>query len=113
MFKLEKSLRAWGSHEFEKTLKQELALGVEHLPLQQGLASGNYVADTPITPLIQSVVEMDKAIRIKAGILYQGGIGGCSCSDDPTTASEITEYCVVQLDMDKSTAVTTVLMLAE
>lgn len=113
MFKLEKSLIAWGTPDFASVLKQEVVRFAHHLPLQQGLASGNYVADTPLTLLIQSVVGEEKAIRVKAGILYQGIIGGCSCSDDPTTASETTEYCVVQLEIDKTTAATRVSLLAE
>jgi hypothetical protein len=113
MFKLEKSLRAWGTPDFESILKQEVVGGAQHLPLQQGLASCNYVADTPVTLLIQRVAETEKVIRIKAGIFYQGIIGGCSCTDDPTPASEITEYCVVQLDIDKATAATAVALVGE
>jgi hypothetical protein len=51
---------------------------------------------------------MENVIRVKAGIFYQGVLGGCSCADDPTPASEINEYCEVQLDIDKSTAATAV-----
>jgi hypothetical protein len=113
MLKLDKSLRAWGTPDFEAILKQEVADGAQHLPLQQGLASCNYVADAPITLLVQRVAETEKLIRIKAGIFYQGIIGGCSCTDDPTPASEITEYCVVQLDIDKATAATAVALVGE
>jgi len=114
MLKLDKSLNAWGSADFEGILKQEVAqFGVEQLPLQQGLSIGNYVADAPITLVIQSVAEMGRVISIKAGIFYQGVIGGCSCSDDPTPVSEITEYCVVQLDIDKTTAATSVVLVTE
>lgn len=113
MLKLEKSLRAWGSPDFEAILKQEMADGAQHLPLQQGLASASYVVDAPITVLLQNVVEMDKVIRIKAGILYQGVIAGCNCADDPTPVNEITEYCEVQLDIDRTTAATLVLLVTE
>jgi hypothetical protein len=113
MLKLEKSLRAWGGPDFEAILKQEVADGAQHLPLQQGLASCNYVADAPVTLLIRRVAETEKVIRIRAGIFYQGIIGGCNCADDPTPASEITEYCVVQLDIDKTTAATAVVLVSE
>lgn len=107
MIKLEKSLQAWGTSDFNAVLKQELAqLAPGQLPLQQGLSTGNYVSDAPITVAIHSVTEKDSVIRVKAGIFYQGTIGGCSCSDDPTPASEINEYCEVQLDIDKSSAIT-------
>jgi hypothetical protein len=107
--RLEKALRAWGTSDFEAVLKRELSqLAIDQLPLQQGLASGNYVADTPISAMISSVVDLQDVIRVKAGIFYQGVIGGCSCTDDPTLASEINEYCELQLDIDKITAVAVV-----
>ena len=113
MFKLEKSLSAWGTPDFKDVLKQEVArLGANQLPLQLGLATGNYVSDAPITVAIHSVAEMEKVIRVKAGIFYQGIIGGCSCTDDPTPASDINEYCEVLLDIDKVSANTAVTLVA-
>jgi hypothetical protein len=110
----DKALSAWGKPDFEDVLKQEIAqLGADHLPLQQGLSSGNYVSDSPITVMIISVAETGNMIRIKAGILYQGVLGGCSCADDPTPDSESNEYCEVQLDIDKATAAITVALAAE
>jgi len=109
MMRLEKSLQAWGTPEFIEVLKREIAqLGAAYLPLQQGLVTGNYVADAPLTVMIHSVTESGEVIRIKAGIFYRGVLGGCSCTDDPTPRSDINEYCVVQLDMDKSSAVTAI-----
>jgi hypothetical protein len=114
MIQLNKSLHAWGSPNFEAILKQEIAqLGADRLPLQQGLSSSNYVTDDPITVLINNVVEMENIIRIRAGIFYTGGIGGCSCADDPAPSGENNEYCEVQLDMDKTTATTVVGLVAE
>ena len=108
------TLRAWDTPGFEDTLKQELAqLGANHLPLQQGLTTGNYVADAPLTVAIHSVVEMGNVIRVRAGIFYSGVIGGCSCADDPTPTSDINEYCEVQLYIDKATAATTVVLISE
>ncbi len=106
---LDKSLQAWGTADFVAILKQEISqLGVDKLPLQQGLSTGNYVSDAPITVSIFSVTGMENIIRVKAGIFYQGVIGGCSCTDDPTPISDINEYCEVQLDIDKSNANTKV-----
>lgn len=113
MMRLEQALHAWGTADFENALKQELAQQAEQLPLLQGLSTGNYVADGPITVTINSVAELDNAIRVKAGIFYQSVTGGCSCAGDPTTASENAEYCEVQLDIDKATAATTVTLVAE
>ena len=109
MIQLAKSLRAWGTPDFESTLKQEIAqLGTDNLPLHQGLSTGNYVTATPITVTINSFTEMENIIRVKAGIFYTGVFGGCSCADDPTSSGESNEYCEVLLDIDKMTAVTAV-----
>jgi hypothetical protein len=114
MIKLDKSLHAWGTPKFQAVLKQEIEqLGADNLPLQQGLSTGNYVSDTPFTVLVHSVAEMDNMIRVKVGIFYQGIIGGCSCTDDPTPASDINEYCEVHLDIDKASAITTVVPVCE
>lgn len=114
MIRFDKALCAWGTPGFEAVLKQEITqLGADHLPLQQGLSSGNYVSDAPITVMINGVAELENVIRIKAGILYQGVLGGCSCADDPTATSECNEYCEVQLDIDKVTAAIAVALVAE
>ncbi|MDO8262044.1 MAG: hypothetical protein Q7T21_02355 [Gallionella sp.] len=114
MIRLEKALSAWGTPDFAAILRQEIAqLGAGQLPLQQGLSTGNYVADEPITVAINSVAELDNVIRVKAGIFYMGVIGGCSCADDPAPTSEINEYCEVQLDIDKVTAATAVALVTE
>lgn len=114
MIQLDKSLRAYGTENFREIFKQEmLQLDTTLLPLQQGLSIGNYVSNTPITLAIHSVIELESCIRVKAGIFYQGIIGGCSCTDDPTPVSDINEYCEVQLDIDRASAITTVKLLAD
>jgi hypothetical protein len=111
---LNNALSAWGAPNFVEILKQEVAqLGADHLPLQQGLTTGNYVSDAPITVSIHSAKEVDTVIRVRAGIFYQGIIGGCSCTDDPTPISDINEYCEVQLDIDRTSAVTLVTLVTE
>jgi len=114
MFKLDKSLAAWGTAAFKAVLQQELVqLGAQHLPLQQGLATGNYVSDAPLTVLIHRVTETATMLQVSAGIFYQGIIGGCSCTDDPTPVSDINEYCEVQLEIDKVSAIATVTLPAK
>jgi hypothetical protein len=108
MIRLGKALRAWGTPGFEAVLKREVARQADHLPLQQGLSAANYVANEPITVVLNSVAELEDVIRVSVGIFYQGVIGGCSCEDDPTPASAINEYCEVRLDIDKATAETAV-----
>lgn len=114
MIRFDKALSAWGTPGFAASLKQEIAqLDAGQLPLQQGLSIGNYVADLPCTVLVNSVSETEETIRVKAGIIYQSVIGGCSCADDPTPTGENTEYCEVQLDIDKATATVTITLVTE
>lgn len=112
MIRLEKTLRAWGTPDFAAILKQEVAqLGGDQLPLQQGLSIGSHATSGPVTVVVNSVAEMEDVIRVKAGIFYQSVISGCSCEGDPTPTSENTEYCEVQLDIDKTTAVTAIALV--
>ena len=83
------------------------------LPLQQGLTTSSYVTDQPFQAMIISVNEEAGLIRAKAGIFYTGIIAGCSCADDPTPIDELDEYCVVQFDVDRTTADATVALLDE
>lgn len=114
MLRLPKSLNAWGSPAFKDVLKQEVEqLDRQHLPLQQGLSHSSQVTDRPIQVMVISVTEEAAQISVKAGIFYTGVIAGCNCSDDPSPIDEQNEYCVVQLDIDKATAESTVHLLAD
>ncbi len=88
-------------------------MGAKQLPLQQGLSTSSYALDDKLNVLIISVSDDASFIRAKTGIFYTGIIAGCSCADDPTPVEEQVEYCVVQLDINKVTAETTVALLAE
>ena len=111
MLHLTDTLRAWGTPGFESILKQELALHADALPLQQGLAHSNHVTDAPVTVMMHTAAETDGAIRVKAGIFYQGVLGGCSCADDPSPETGNNEYCEVLLLIDKGTAAVTVTLV--
>lgn len=114
MIRLNKTLNAWGTPAFEDILKKEIGqLGVEQLPLQQGLSTSSYALDNTLNVRIISVSEGESCIRVKAGIFYTGIIAGCSCADDPTPVDENNEYCEVLLDINKMTAETAVSLLAE
>lgn len=114
MIRLTRALNAWGTPDFEGILKDEIAqMDVEQLPLQQGLSTGSQVIDGNRQAMIIGVSETVGVIRVKAGIFYSGILGGCSCADDPTPVNEENEYCVVQLDINKQTAETTVALLEE
>lgn len=114
MIQLPNALNAWRTPEFEAVLRQEIQqLDAGCLPLQQGLSTSSYVTDRPFQAMIISVHEDTSVVRVKAGIFYTGIIAGCSCADDPTPVDELNEYCVLQFDIDKATAKTTVTLLAE
>ncbi len=113
MLRLPNAMQACGTPDFATVLKRELAQHAADLPLQQGLAVSNAVADTPITVVIHNVAETNQAIRVKAGIFYEGMVSGCSCEGDPTPTPNNTEHCVVLLEIDKTTAATGVTLMDE
>lgn len=112
MIKLTKVLTAWGTPDFKQVLKDEIRnIDITLLPLQQGLSRTSYVSDGDIDAVILNVADSENSIRIKTGIFYAGINAGSCCADDPTPVSEQTEYCELQLDIDKKTADTTVVIL--
>lgn len=114
MIRLPESLSAWGTPEFREVLKREFErVEAVHLPLQQGLARSSHVSERPFAVILLGTHEEAGRIQIKAGISYSGIIAGCSCADDPTPLDELTEYCVVQISIDRTTADTTVTLLEE
>ncbi len=109
MFYLTQSLKAWGSHEFNRILKEELcSIDSDLLPLQQGLTQSSYAIGSNLSAMVLSIKNDKTHIRVKAGLFYTGVISGCNCADDPTPVDEINEYCNVLLHIDKSTAETVV-----
>ena len=114
MLRLPKSLNFWGTPKFDDVFKQEVEkLDGQHLPLQQGLATASHVSERPIQVMILGVAEEPECIRVRAGIFYTGVISGCNCSDDPSPIDEQNEYCVVQIDIDRMTAESTVRLLQD
>lgn len=112
MIALSKSLAAWNTLVFESVLKAEIeALDGALLPLQQGLTRTSYAITEGFSAIIINVIGLDDVIRAKVGLSYRGIIPGCSCADDPTPIDEVPEYCVVQFDIDRKTAETTVTLL--
>lgn len=114
MIKLSKALAAWKTPDFENVLKAEIrAMDVRLLPLQQGLALSSYVSDAAISVVVLNVAETNNSIRAKTGIFYAGINAGSCCADDPTPVCDVTEYCEVQIDINKTTAATTINLLRD
>ncbi len=114
MIRLDRSINAWGRPDFETVLKAEVAeLGVDQLPLQQGLVYSSHVAKAPVTLVVHGAIETGDSLCIRVGIFYQGITAGCSCADDPTPLGECNEYCEVRIDINKRTALATITLSAE
>lgn len=112
MIQLRKTLRAWGTSEFNSILKMELEnLGVDQLPLQQGLTSSSFALDKNLAVVIMNSAQNTGTISVKAGIFYSGIIAGCNCADDPSPSDEQNEYCEVQVEIDCVTGETTVTLI--
>ena len=105
MISLPKSLRAWGTTQFDAALKKELeSLRVDQLSLQQELVSSSYVLDDPHQVMIISVDDTATNVRAKVGVFFSGIIAGCSCADDPTPVEAMNEYCELWVEIDKGSA---------
>ncbi len=114
MLRLAETLNAWGSSIFGEVFKQEVEkLDGQYLPLQQGLTTTSHVSERPIQVMILGVAEESAYIRVRAGIFYTGVIAGCNCADDPSPIDEQNEYCVVQIDIDRTTAESTVSLVKD
>lgn len=114
MLKLNKSLDAWQTTGFIEILKEEVRqLGVNHLPLQQGLSSGSYALGNKLDVMYLSSTEKADSLQIRIAVFYTSIIAGCNCADDPTPVDEQSEYCEVLLDINKASAETEVSLLVE
>jgi hypothetical protein len=102
MIQLNEALQVWGSPEFATVLKQSLMRQAAHLPLQQALTASSSVADKPVTVVVLGATESAATISVRAGIFYEGVTGGCACAGDPAPDTSNNEYCVVLLDIDRS-----------
>ena len=114
MIKLDKSLHAFGTSNFEKILQKELEqLNTDQLPLQQGLSTSSYALSDSLKVMILNTSDETDYIRVKAGLFYSGIIAGCSCADDPTPIDENSEYCEIQIDINKNTAEAVISLLEQ
>lgn len=112
MIRLPEAMTAWESSAFEETLKCELVkLGSAALPLQAAMSRGSHVVDVPPRVIIKHISDDGPVIRIQAGIFFKSIIAGCSCADDPSPPDEMDEYCELQLEIDKLTAVVDLTLL--
>ena len=105
------SVRAWGTADFPATLKRELAACAAELPLQQALTGTSAVSDEAITAVLLGTHADAAQIHAKVGIFFGGILVGCSCADDPTPVEAQTEYCELQLGIDRANGATTIRLI--
>ncbi|AHK78183.1 glucosamine--fructose-6-phosphate aminotransferase [Ectothiorhodospira haloalkaliphila] len=99
---LSRSLKAFGSEGFAQVLKEEVSgLGSGVLPLQQGLRTGSNSLDGGLEIMVLRSKEAPAILRVRIGIFYQSIVAGCACADDPTPVNENTEYCEVDVEIDR------------
>ena len=114
MIALPQALNAWPLPEFNAVLKNEIEhLDADLLPLQQGLSQASHVLPGKLSAMPINVVEDTNGLRVTVGIFYSGTQAGCSCSDDPTPADEIDEYCELRFDIDRQTAEAAVTLISD
>ena len=103
---LPRTLAAWGASEFDAVLKQEVAaLAPAQLPLQAGLSQSSYVDEHVERDVVVLATRGTEAvITVRAGIFYGGVIAGSCCADDPTPVEAQTEYCEVEIAIDREDA---------
>ncbi|AGA34037.1 hypothetical protein TVNIR_2394 [Thioalkalivibrio nitratireducens DSM 14787] len=104
MPRLNRSLQAYGTPDFEATLKEELAaLGPDVLGLQQGLTAGSISLGENLGVMPLRVTDSPAAICVRAGIFFNSILSGCACADDPTPENENAEYCEIDLEIERNT----------
>lgn len=98
---LDKSAKAWRTEEFDGAFKAEVAaLGLNGLPLQQGLSLCSMALDSNVSVVVLTKSATADIATIKAGIFYTGLVAGCNCADDPTPEEEQNEYCEVLVSLN-------------
>lgn len=101
---LPRSVAANGSDTFKTVLSKEIAeLGIK-LPLQQGLSCGSFASAEKLQVMILGTSTDHDDIRVSAGLFYTSTIPGCNCADDPTPEEEYSEYCEIEITINRSTA---------
>lgn len=111
---LEKAARAWGRSKFQEVLKDEIEQrAVDELPLAKALRHGNYVADERPAVMIHLVEQHEGIIFARIGLFFAGVNAGSCCANDPTPVNPHHEYCIMQLEIERTTGKTKVRLIDE
>lgn len=100
--KFTKAIRALGTEELRRVLKDEIAqLDVGELPLQRALRSGSYLCDEKPTVMINGIEDHGDRIVARVGVFFTGVDAGSCCANDPTAVEPQEEYCVLRFDIER------------
>jgi hypothetical protein len=111
MLRFARSLHAWQTDAFARTLKKEIErAGTRALPLEQGTSQGGFVDDAAITATVLSATESRLRVCADVGVFFNEILAGCSCGDEPES---INAYCRIRVRIDKSTAQTDVRVIPD
>ena len=109
---LPESVQALGTAEFPAVFKKEFqSLKAHQLPLQQALRQSSSVSGSPFSILILHHNSDATTLQVKVAVMFKGLISGCHCVDDPTPMEEENEYCELQVNIDKATAIASIELL--
>lgn len=99
------TLQAWGKPDFLNHLRADL-LSQDALfaPLQSALEHGSYALLDNVVLMAINHCEHAHALSMDLGVSYTSSIPGCACESDPTPESELSEYTVLRLFIDRETA---------
>jgi hypothetical protein len=112
--KLERAVAAWGSGDFERTLKHELeGLTVHDLPLQAALRGASRVAEQGFSVMVLGSSADGRRVSARIGVFFTGMEAGSCCADDPSPPCEQAEYGELRVEIDKATAEAFVSLEAE
>lgn len=114
MIRLPRALAAWGTPGFDGVLKQEVeGLDAALLPLADALARGSHVSSSRVGARVLRAEATPERLSVKLGLFFTTLIAGCACADDPTPEDDLTEYCEVWMRIDRRTAETEVVLVAD
>jgi hypothetical protein len=106
------SLQAWNHPDFAQTLQAELLRsGALVGPLQQGMAHGSYALQDDVRLLVLQTEQNAARVRVKTGVCYSSIIPGCACEGDPTPMSELPEYVVLRIDIDRASGLAEIALI--
>lgn len=104
MNSLRRSVAAFGTPDFAAALRADLAaLGPDALGLQQALTAGSTAVCDGIDVMLLRQTESSDGLQVRIGVFFTSILSGCACADDPTPENTHSEYCEIDITIDRRT----------